>query len=321
MAAESIPLLEICDLGVQFPTKKGALLRRGFFYAVRKASLIVMSGETMCLIGESGSGKTSLARAILGFYPFQEGKMFFQGKQIKHCGDSEHRRLRSKAQMVFQDPIASLDPFFTIAESIEEPLIASRIIKEKRSDRVKELAERMGLSPTLLKRYPSQLSGGENQRACLARALATRPEFLIMDEPLSALDAPMRGEIGKLLFELREEYSLTYFMITHDLPSVKESASTVAVMYLGRIVELAPVSTFFSSACHPYSAALLSSVLRPGFWPGKRIILEGDPPSPMESPQGCAFHVRCHRKTAICERIEPQTKVVGTGHTVACHLV
>jgi oligopeptide/dipeptide ABC transporter ATP-binding protein len=317
---ESAPFLEICDLGVQFPTRKGALLRRRFFYAVRKATLMVRSRETLCLVGESGSGKTSLTRAILGLCPFQEGRMFFQGKPIMRCGDNEHQRLRSRSQMVFQDPTASLDPFFTISESIEEPLIASRLEKTKRSDRVKQLAERMGLSSALLKRYPYQLSGGENQRACLARALATRPEFLIMDEPLSALDAHIRREIVKLLMELRDEYSLTYIMITHDLPLAKELASTMAVMYFGRIVEIAQSSTFFTSACHPYSIGLLSSVLRPGFWPDKRIILEGEPPSPLKPPPGCAFYARCNRRTAICEKIEPQTRVLGPGHFVACHL-
>jgi oligopeptide/dipeptide ABC transporter ATP-binding protein len=281
---------------------------------------MVRSRETLCLVGESGSGKTSLTRAILGLCPFQEGKMLFQGKPIMRCGDSEHQRLRSRSQMVFQDPSASLDPFFTISESIEEPLIASRLEKEKRSDRVKQLAERMGLSSAVLKRYPSQLSGGENQRACLASALATRPEFLIMDEPLSALDAHIRREIAKLLMELKDEYSLTYIMITHDLPLAKELASTVAVMYFGRIVEIAQSSTFFASACHPYSIGLLSSVLRPGFWPEKRIVLEGEPPSPLNPPPGCAFYARCNRRTEICEKTEPQTKVLGPGHVVACHL-
>jgi peptide/nickel transport system ATP-binding protein len=283
-------------------------------------SLDIAENEVFCLIGETGSGKTTLIRSILGLHPFQEGQIFFKGRVVEKHDDSVHRELRSNTGMVFQDPVASLSPFLTLGQSIEEPLRAKGIGRQEREEIVKNLAKQAGLSYALLQRRPSQASGGQNQRVCIARALSTRPDLLFLDEPFSALDAIVQKEVARLLSRVKEEHHLTYLLITHDLPFVKCIGTTVAVMYLGRMVERAKGELFFSNPCHPYSQSLLSSVLKPGIWQGKRTVLEGEIPSPQIPPSGCVFHPRCPRSLPECQRTSPTGKTVEPEHEVFCLL-
>ena len=314
------PLLSIRNLSVKFPVRSGSFFRGRHFYAVRHISLDIYERETFCLIGESGSGKTSLVWAILGLYLFQEGEIIFNGQSFKKPNDPVHQKLKSSAQMVFQDPVASLSPFLTLSRSIEEPLRAKGVEKRERMEIAKHLAMETGLSSELLHRRPSKASGGQNQRACIARALSTRPDILFLDEPLTSLDAVIQRQTVKLLCRMKEKYNITFFLVTHDLGLVKNIGTTVAVMYLGRIVEKAKTGAFFSRPCHPYSTALLSSVLKPGIWEGERIILKGEIPSPQSPPSGCIFHPRCPQRLQVCEKIPPPPVRINEGHEVFCHL-
>ncbi len=313
--------LSVRHLSVKFKDRTGFLIRRRAFAAVRDIGFDIEANQTFCLLGESGSGKTTLAWSILGLHPFQGGRIVYNGRTIKKPNDAVHQQLRSNAQMVFQNPAASLDPYFSLYRSIAEPLIAKGVEKTARADRVRELALQTGLSIDLLGRRPSEVSGGQNQRACIARALSTRPAFLILDEPLTALDAIAQQKLVDLLCRIKEKFQLTYFLITHDMALAKEIATVVAVMYLGTIVETAPAPDFFANPCHPYAKALLSSALKPGLWQGRRIILQGEIPSPQAPPSGCGFHPRCPWKMAVCEKIPPGEFEVGQGHRVVCHLV
>ena len=315
-----VSFLKIQNLAVKFHSGYRSFFRRLFFYAVRNISININRKDTFCLIGESGSGKTTLVWAILGLYLFQEGRIVFDGQTISQSNDPVHQKLKCSAQIVFQDPAASLSPFFTLRQSIEEPLRARGVGKRDRAAIAESLAAKTGLSYELLQRRPSEVSGGQNQRACIARALSIRPDILFLDEPLTALDAIVQKQVAKLLCEMKRDYDLTYFLITHDLSLVKEIGTTVAVMYSGRIVEKAPKEMFFSNPCHPYSQALLSSVLKPGIWKGKRIVLKGEVPSPLNPPSGCLFHPRCFRKLPVCEKIAPESKTIAAGHEVFCHL-
>jgi oligopeptide/dipeptide ABC transporter ATP-binding protein len=313
-------LLRIRHLSVKLKDRSGFLFRRRLLYAVRDVSLDIETNQTFCLLGESGSGKTTLAWSILGPHPFHGGSIVFHGSHIKKSNDAVHQKLRSSAQMVFQNPAASLDPHFPLWRSIAEPLVAKGIGKQARSAMVRDLAINTGLSPDLLQRRPSEVSGGQNQRACLARALSTRPAFLILDEPLSALDAIAQHQLVDLLCRIKERFRLTYFLITHDMALAKQIGTVVAVMYLGTIVEKAPAQAFFSNPCHPYAKALLSSALTPGLWQGPRIILQGEIPSMQAPPSGCVFHPRCPSKMAVCDKVPPEEISVGEGHAVVCHL-
>ncbi|OEU51636.1 MAG: hypothetical protein BA861_11650 [Desulfobacterales bacterium S3730MH5] len=314
------PFLSIRNLAVRFPVRSESFFRGRSFYAVHHVSLDIFKKETFCLIGESGSGKTTLVWATLGLHPFQEGEIVFNGQSVKQTNDPVHQKLKSNAQIVFQDPAASLSPFLTLGQSIEEPLRARGVRKKEMAAIVERLAMQTGLSYELLQRRPFEVSGGQNQRACIARALSTKPDILFLDEPLTALDAIVQRQVARLLYVMKEDYSFTYFLITHDLGLVKRIGTTVAVMYLGKIVEKATKEDFFSSPCHPYSRALLSSVLKPGIWQGKRIVLEGQVPSPQTPPSGCVFHTRCPRRLPVCEKTRPAKKTVGAEHDVLCHL-
>lgn len=313
------PAVTIRNFSVQFPLKSKTLFSSRSFYAVRDISLDVGRKEIFCLIGESGSGKTTLMNAILGFCPYQEGEMFFEGQLIGQPDDLVHQRLKSKAQVVFQDPVASLSPYLSLEASIMEPLRARGVKKKEREKIAKKLTTEVGLSYSLLQQRPRQASVGQNQRACIARALSTGPDLLFLDEPLSALDAVNQKEIAELLCRLKNRHSLTCFLIAHDLSLVKNIGTTVAVMYLGRIVEKAPVETFFSNACHPYSQVLLSNVLKPGLWKDKRIVLRGEIPTPHEPPSGCVFHPRCPRRLSVCEKRAPLKRNITHEHEVFCH--
>lgn len=312
--------LRVRHLSVKFKDRSGFLFRRRDFAAVRDVSLDIAASQTFCLLGESGSGKTTLAWSLLGLHPFHGGHIIYNDHPINKPNDAVHRKLRSSAQMVFQNPAASLDPHFSLYRSISEPLMAMGIDKKVRAARVRDLALQTGLSPDLLERRPFEVSGGQNQRACIARALSTRPAFLILDEPLTALDAIAQHRIVELLCQIKEKFRLTYFLITHDMALAREIGTVVAVMYLGTIVEKAPAQTFFSAPCHPYAKALLSSALKPGLWQGRRIVLQGEIPSLYDPPPGCGFHPRCPWKMAVCEKSPPGEIDVGDGHMVVCHL-
>ena len=316
----TIPFLSLQHFSVKFNLRSGSIFRRDSFYAVRDLSVNIHKKETFCLIGESGSGKTTLIWAMLGLLPFHEGEIIFKGESIKKRNNPAHKRFKAGAQMVFQDPAASLSPFLTLGQSIEEPLKARGIGKKEREETARKLAMETGLSLKLFKRRPANVSGGQNQRACIARALSTEPDILFLDEPLTALDAVIQNKITKLLCKIKKEYPVTSFLVTHDLGLVKDIGDTVAVMYLGRIVETAPVKTFFSNPCHPYSKALLSSVLKPDIRRGKPIILQGEIPSIQHPPAGCPFYTRCSDRLAICKKIMPEKKKLAKGHEVLCHL-
>ena len=316
----TIPFLSLKHFSVKFNLRSGSIFRRASFYAVRDISIDIHQKETFCLIGESGSGKTTLIWAMLGLLPFYKGEIIFKGKSIKKMNDPVHKRFKAVAQMVFQDPAASLSPFLTLGRSIEEPLRARGVGKKEREKTVKRLALETGLSLKLLERRPLNVSGGQNQRACIARALSTEPDILFLDEPLTALDAVIKKKIAKLFCKIKKEYPVTSFLITHDLGLVKNIGDTVAVIYLGRIVEKAPVKIFFSNPCHPYSKALLSSVLKPGIWKGKPIILQGDIPSLQHPPTGCPFYTRCPSRLSVCKKNIPDKKILTKGHEVLCHL-
>lgn len=314
------PIIKIQNISVQFPLRSNNFFSHRSFHVVRDISLEICRKEIFCLIGESGSGKSTLMNAILGFCAYQEGKMVIHDESLQRTGDSFHQCLKSKSQVVFQDPVTSLNPYQTLGESIMEPLRAQGMTKWERKKIAEKLATEVGLPHSLLSHFPRNASVGQNQRACIARALSVEPDYLFLDEPLSALDAVNQREISILLARLTTRHGLTCFLISHDLHLVKEIATTVAVMYMGRIVENAPVASFFTNPTHPYSKALLSNTLKPGIWMDKRIVLEGEAPSPHNPPSGCVFHPRCPKAIPVCEQYPPSKKIAFKGHEFFCHL-
>jgi peptide/nickel transport system ATP-binding protein len=313
-------LLSIRNLSVNFKDRARPFFRRRSVDVLQHISIDIGMGETFCLLGESGSGKTTLAWTILGLHPFHDGKLAYHGRPIKRFNDETHRRMRARAQMVFQDPVASLNPGLSLRRSIEEPMAAQGVGKAERAAVVAELAHQAGLPPALLDRRPGEVSGGQNQRACIARALSTQPELLVLDEPLTALDAILQHRMVDLLCRIKAQSAVTFFLITHDLALARRIGTHVAVMYLGTIVEQAPAQVFFDQPRHPYAQALMSSALTPGLWKGKRILLQGETPSLRVPPTGCGFHPRCAHRMAVCSRAVPPATDLGNRHVVACHL-
>jgi oligopeptide transport system ATP-binding protein len=286
------------------------------------------TGETLGLVGESGCGKSTTARGVLQLYRPTSGQVFFQGIDLCLQKGDSLRRMRRSMQMIFQDPFASLDPRMMVREIIGEPMKVHNLPakKKERMERVLELMHVVGLNPTDVHRYPHEFSGGQRQRIGVARSLAVRPEFIVCDEPVSALDVSIQAQVINLLEDLREQFNLTYLFISHDLSVVKHISHRVAVMYLGIMVELAEKNELFAKPLHPYTQALLSSIPVPDPVVETRrtsIALEGEIPSPIFPPPGCRFHPRCKRKKEICSESTPVWKEVGigTGHFVACHLV
>jgi oligopeptide transport system ATP-binding protein len=321
------PLLEIEDLAVHFPITKGIVLRRevGTVRAVDGVSLSLGEHETLGLVGESGSGKSTLGRAIVGLYRPTAGSIRFRGRQLD---DDLRERERGQLQMVFQDPVASLDPRWTIARSVEEPLRLRRIgDRAERRRRVLELLDLVGLPERFARRYPHELSGGQRQRVGVARALALRPAVVVADEAVSALDVSVQAQILNLLERLQREFGLAYVFIAHDLGVVEHISDRVAVMYLGRIVELAPTETLFADPLHPYTVSLLSAIPVPDpriEAARERIVLRGDPPNPADPPSGCRFHTRCWLREqlddpVLCRTDDPPLRQLASGHVVACH--
>ncbi len=314
------PLIQIQDLGVSFRDRSWGFGRSSLIWGVRQVCLTLEKGDSFCLIGESGSGKSTLALALAGLLPFQEGRLMFEGRKIATSNDSNHKTLMERTQMVFQDPVQALNPFQPLRRSLEEPLAARGIRPAKRQALLAPLIQDTGLTADLLERLPAQASGGQNQRVCIARSLSTRPELLILDEPLTALDSLIKARITRLLCQLKDKYPVTCFIITHDMALVKTMATRVGVLYLGRILETASKSVLLSEPAHPYTRALLSASFTPGIWDGKRLVLKGDAPPARDLPEGCIFHPRCPESFSVCRKQAPEPVLLSPGHTVSCHM-
>jgi oligopeptide transport system ATP-binding protein len=318
------PLLRVERLTKVYEGRSGLFARKHLVRAVDDVSLYVRPGETLGLVGESGCGKTTLGRTILRLIEPTVGRIVFDGTEVTHITQRELRPLRRRMQIVFQDPYSSLDPRMTVGATIAEPIEIHRLLRSKSEidARVADLLERVGLRPDAMHRLPHEFSGGQRQRIGIARALATDPAFIVCDEPVSALDVSIQAQIVNLLLDLRDEYGLSYLFISHDLKVVEYVSQRVAVMYLGRLVEVAPTASLFERRMHPYTRALASAV--PVADPARRrlrIVLEGEPASPLSPPQGCAFHPRCPRIVrGACDVEIPALREIEprSGHRVAC---
>ena len=316
-------ILEVRDLVKYFPVKGGLFSRTvANVHAVDGVSFTLREGEALGLVGESGCGKTTLGRSVLRLLDPTSGDVCFQGKNIYTLKKEEMRALRREMQIIFQDPYSSLNPLLTVGSTVGEPLEIHGIARgRKKEEMVASLLKRVGLEADHMKRYPHEFSGGQRQRIGIARALALRPKFIVGDEPVSALDVSIQAQVLNLLKDLQEEFHLSYLIIAHDLSMVAYLCDRVAVMYMGRIVELAEFRQIFTNPLHPYTEALLSAIPVPT--PGKkrnRIILQGDVPSPLAPPKGCRFQTRCPYKIKECETMDPPLKEVGEGRKVACLL-
>lgn len=325
MPENAYPLLQVKGLTVHFPVVRGAIIRRkvGAVQAVDDVSFEIFRGETLGLVGESGCGKSTTGRAILQLIRPDAGSVRFQGEELTNLSGSPLRQIRRRMQIVFQDPYASLNPRLTIGTSITDPiqihhLYAGAALQE----RVAELMRSVGLEPTLAKRYPRELSGGMLQRVAVARALAVEPDFIVCDEPVSALDVSIRAQIVNLLEDLQSRIGLTYLFIAHDLAVVRHVSSRIAVMYLGKIVELSSRDDLYHEPLHPYTQALVSAVPIPDPRLEKsrqQIVLKGDVPSPINPPPGCRFASRCPFVMDVCRQQEPQMLEVRPNHFAACY--
>ena len=328
-------LVSVKDLKMYFPITQGVIFQRhvGDIKAVDGLTFDIKKGETLGLVGESGCGKSTTGRAILQLYRPTAGSVSFSGTELTNIKGEGLRRMRRNMQMIFQDPYASLNPRMTVGNIVGEPLEVHNILSGKaRRERVKELLDIVGLNPYFINRYPHEFSGGQRQRIGIARALAVQPDFIVCDEPISALDVSIQAQIINLLEDLQTEFGLTYLFIAHDLSVVRHISDRIAVMYLGKIVELTDRDTLYRNPLHPYTRALLSAVPIPdpvaeAEREKRRIILTGDVPSPANPPKGCNFCTRCYEKNKVwdeqhidtCE-VEPEFREVEPGHWVACHL-
>lgn len=315
----ALPLLRIEQLQQHFTLGAGLLRRGKTLYAVDGVSFELQAGQTLGLVGESGCGKSTLARAVLKLHEPSGGRLFFSGEEITHYSRSQMRPLRQEMQMVFQDPQESLNSRHTIGTILQEPFVIHGLGSAKERQRwAAELLQRVGLPASALERYPHEFSGGQRQRIGIARAMALRPRLLVCDEAVSALDVSVQSQILNLLLSLQQEYQLAILFIAHDLSVVKHISDHIAVMYLGRIIELAPAETLYRQPRHPYTQALLAAIPQPD--PRHRkapMILEGEPPSPANPPSGCHFRTRCRYVGDIC--ISQVPELAGDGHKVACH--
>jgi oligopeptide transport system ATP-binding protein len=316
------PLLAVKHLKKHFPIKGGVFSKTiGYVYAVDDITFTLEKGETLGLVGESGCGKSTTGRTILRLIEPTDGVIYFEGQDITNLDKGAMRALRREMQIIFQDPYASLNPRMTVGSIVGEPLEIHKIAKgSEKEERVASLLQKVGLRAEDMRKYPHEFSGGQRQRIGIARALALNPKLIVCDEPVSALDVSIQAQVINLLEDLQAEFGLSYLFIAHNLNVVEHISNRVAVMYLGQIVELASDQELYKNPQHPYTEALLSAVPIPDpTIKKKRIILEGDVPSPINPPKGCHFHTRCMYKEKICEEVEPEFKDIGGGHWVACH--
>ena len=317
-------LIQVQNLKMHFPVKSSGFFRRtvGAVKAVDGLSFEIKEGETLGLVGESGCGKSTTGRAILQLYRPTDGHVIYNGQDLTKISGEELRRIRRKVQMIFQDPYASLNPRMTVGDIVAEPIKVHKLRSGKQvRTRVEELLRVVGLNPYFINRYPHEFSGGQRQRIGIARALAVEPDFIVCDEPVSALDVSIQAQIINLLQDLQKQFGLTYLFIAHNLSVVKHISDRVAVMYLGKMVELAPAARLYEHPMHPYTQALLSAVPIPDpdvEQQRQRIILEGDVPSPLNPPPGCHFHTRCPLVIEKCRVEEPPFVDYGGGHFSAC---
>ena len=317
-------LISVRDLKMHFPIGGGLFSKKKILKAVDGVSFDLYPGETFGLVGESGCGKTTVGRTLVRLYEPTAGQIIFDGNDIAKLNEKEVLPYRNRMQMIFQDPYASLNPRMTVSSIIGEPLRYQKMDAKAIDERVRYLVECVGLKEDHLNRYPHEFSGGQRQRIGIARALASNPEFIVCDEPISALDVSIQAQIINMLEEIQEKMGVTYLFVSHDLSMVRHISRRVAVMYLGHIVEMAPVNELYNNMLHPYTKALMSAV--PIADPdeaerSQRIVLQGDVPAPIDPPSGCPFRTRCPHAEKCCAESLPELKDMGGGHLVACHKV
>ena len=323
VVSDNEPLVQVRDLVKEFDLRRTSWrTQSATVHAVSGVSFDIRAGEALALVGESGCGKSTTARCVLRLIEPSSGSVRFDGVELTELSSSSLREARRRFQMVFQDPYTSLNPRMTVGEIVAEPLLVHGATTERQRERVDELLEQVQLGTDAVDRYPHQFSGGQRQRIGIARALALSPDLVALDEPVSALDVSIQAEIIRLLQRLRDELGLAYLFIAHDLSVVRHLSHRVAVMYLGKIVELAPAAELYSRPAHPYTKALLSAAPIPDPLIERnrqRIVLVGDPPTPTDPPSGCRFRTRCWRAEEICAEVEPPFVDIAEGHRVACH--
>jgi oligopeptide/dipeptide ABC transporter ATP-binding protein len=316
------PLVEIEHLQLYFPVKKGVLMDRtiGHVHAVDDVSLALREGETLGIVGESGCGKSTLARCVVRLLEPTAGTLRYRNQDITHLGRRRLQPIHREAQLVFQDPVSSLNPRKRVGQIVGTPMRLHGM--DGIDERVRELLERVGLNPEHINRFPHEFSGGQRQRIGVARALAVNPRLIVLDEPVSALDVSIQAQVVNLLDDLQDDFGLSYMFIAHDLAVVRHVSDRIAVMYLGKLMELSPGRELYDKPIHPYTEALLSAIPIPDPKENRareRMVISGEPPNPISPPPGCRFHTRCPRATEICRRIEPPLAEYGEGHLAACH--